>query len=30
VRAPLAEISQERDEAWLRERVEDVLGKARA
>ena len=30
VRSPLAEVAQERDEAWLRERVEDVLGKARA
>ena len=30
VRAPLAEVAQERDEQWLRERVEDILGKARA
>ena len=30
VRAPLAEVAQERDESWLRERVEEILGKARA
>jgi ribonuclease P protein component len=30
VRAPLAEAAEERDEAWLRERVEEILGKARA
>jgi ribonuclease P protein component len=30
VRAPLAEIGEERDEAWLRERVEEILGKASA
>lgn len=30
VRAPLADVAQERDESWLRERVEEILGKARA
>jgi ribonuclease P protein component len=30
VRAPLAEVAPERDEHWLRERVEEILGKARA
>jgi ribonuclease P protein component len=30
VRAPLAETGEERDETWLRERVEEILGKARA
>jgi ribonuclease P protein component len=29
VRAPLAETAEERDETWLRERVEEILGKAR-
>jgi ribonuclease P protein component len=30
VRAPLAEAAEDRDEAWLRERVEEILGKASA
>ncbi len=30
VRSSLAEAADERDEAWLRERVEEVLGKASA
>jgi ribonuclease P protein component len=30
VRAPLAEAAAQRDESWLRERVEEILGKARA
>ena len=30
VRPPLAETAEERDETWLRERVEEILGKARA
>jgi ribonuclease P protein component len=30
VRAPLAEAAEERDAAWLRERVEEILGKASA
>jgi ribonuclease P protein component len=30
VRAPLAEVAEERDAAWLRERVEEILGKAKA
>jgi ribonuclease P protein component len=30
VRAPLAEAAEQRDESWLRERVEEILGKARA
>jgi ribonuclease P protein component len=30
VRAPLAEAGEERDAAWLRERVEEILGKASA
>jgi ribonuclease P protein component len=30
VRAPLAEVASDRDENWLRERVEEILGKARA
>ena len=30
VRPPLAENASERDHAWLRERVEEILGKASA
>lgn len=30
VRAPLAEVAGDRDEAWLRQRVEEILGKVQA